>query len=148
MRVQESISLDGVELKNRFVLAPVKTALNSPGGKVTAEAESFYRRIAQGGTALLILEPAAVSPEGVEHPKQLRIHEKEHIRELEKLIQAVHKGGSLAAIHLNHAGRAANPKAIGGPPLAPSATRRHRRTSKPPLNRVWRSGMKSKPMNE
>ncbi|MBN2438233.1 MAG: FAD-dependent oxidoreductase [Deltaproteobacteria bacterium] len=120
MKVKETMRIGGVELKNRFVLAPLKTALNNPGGRVTAEAEAFYRRIAHGGTALLILEPAAVSPQGVEHPKQLRMHADEHIKELEKLIQSVHKGGSLAAIHLNHAGRAANPKVIGGSPLAPS----------------------------
>ena len=121
MNVQEKIKLGGIELNNRFVLAPVKTALNSPGGKVTQESQAFYRRIAEGKTALLILEPAAVSPEGVEHPKQLRIHEEEYIKELEKLVLAVHEKGSLVAIHLNHAGRAANPKVIGGSPVAPSA---------------------------
>ncbi len=120
MPVQGSFSLGGVKLGNRFVLAPVKTALNNPGGKATQEAEAFYRRIAEGGTSLLILEPSAISPEGVEHPKQLRIHKDEHVQELEKLIQAIHEGGALAAVHLNHAGRAANPKVIGGSPLAPS----------------------------
>ncbi len=121
MNVRDGFQLDRVSLKNRFVMAPIKTALNRPGGQVTANAEAFYERIARGGTALIVLEPTAVSSNGVEHPKQLRIHDDEHVAELRKLVNAVHRGGSLAAIHLNHAGRAANPKVIGGPPLAPSA---------------------------
>ena len=120
MNAFESVRFGGVELKNRFLLAPIKTALNQPAGRVTPEAERFYRRIAEGGTALLILEPAAVSPTGVEHPKQLRLHSDEHVAELTKLVNAAHEGGGLAAVHLNHAGRAANPKVIGRAPLAPS----------------------------
>ena len=38
-----------------------------------------------------------------------------------RIAEAIQSGGSLAFAHLNHAGRAANPKAIGGPPEAPSA---------------------------
>ncbi len=121
MNVGDGFQLNQLLLKNRFVMAPLKTALNQPGGKVTEEAEAFYERIGLGGTALIVLEPAAVSPNGVEHPKQLRIHDDEHVEELRKLVDAAHRGGSLAAIHLNHAGRAANPKVIGGSPLAPSA---------------------------
>jgi 2,4-dienoyl-CoA reductase-like NADH-dependent reductase (Old Yellow Enzyme family)/thioredoxin reductase len=38
-----------------------------------------------------------------------------------ELVNAVHDAGSVAFAHLNHAGRAANPKIIGGVPEAPSA---------------------------
>ncbi len=121
MRVGDGFQLGRVSLPNRFIMAPIKTSLNVPGGRVTPDAEAFYERIGRGGTGLIVLEPAAVSPNGVEHPRQLRIHDEEHVVELKKLVDAVHRGGSLAAIHLNHAGRAANPKVIGGPPVAPSA---------------------------
>ncbi len=121
MKVTDAVRLKGLDLKNRFVMAPIKTALNGPGGKVTGEAEAFYERIASGGTALVTLEPAAVSATGAEHPKQLRLHDDEHVPELKKLIEAVRRGGALATVHLNHAGRAANPKVIGGSPVAPSA---------------------------
>jgi len=120
MKAGDEFQLQGLRLKNRFVMAPLKTALNHPGGRVSADAEKFYERIALGGTALMILEPAAVSPSGVEHPKQLRIHDEEHVGELRRLVDAAHRGGAVAVIHLNHAGRAANPKVIGGSPLAPS----------------------------
>ena len=121
MNVRDEVRLGLLQLKNRFVMAPIKTALNLPGGTTTPEAESFYERIGRGGTGLVILEPAAVSPDGVEHPRQLRIHGDRHVAELKRLVEAVHRGGASAVIHLNHAGRAANPKVIGGRPLAPSA---------------------------
>ncbi len=121
MKVTDALQLQGLSLKNRFVMAPIKTALNKPGGEVTGETVAFYERIAAGGTALITLEPAAVSPDGAEHPKQIRLHDQENIEGLRKLVEAVHRGGALAAVHLNHAGRAANPKVIGGAPVAPSA---------------------------
>ncbi len=121
MNVRDEVRLGLLQLKNRFVMAPIKTALNLPGGTTTPEAESFYERIGRGGTGLVILEPAAVSPDGVEHPRQLRIHGDRHVAELKRLVEAVHRGGASAVIHLNHAGRAANPKVIGVRPLAPSA---------------------------
>jgi 2,4-dienoyl-CoA reductase-like NADH-dependent reductase (Old Yellow Enzyme family)/thioredoxin reductase len=40
---------------------------------------------------------------------------------LRQIVEAVHQHGSGAFAHLNHAGRAANPKAIGGAPEGPSA---------------------------
>ncbi len=121
MKVTDELSLSRLRLRNRFVMAPIKTALNQPGGRVTGDAAAFYERVAKGGTALVTLEPAAVSADGVEHPRQLRLCEDEQVPEVAKLIQAVHRGGSLCVVHLNHAGRAANPKVIGGPPLAPTA---------------------------
>lgn len=105
----------GKTLANRFVLAPIKTALNEPGGRTTEAAMRFYRSIAEGGTALLILEPAAVASSGIEHPKQLCLFRDEHISGIRSLVDSVHDQGARAATHLNHAGRAANPKVIGHP---------------------------------
>ncbi len=119
---QTQWSIGGKTLANRFVLAPIKTALNEPGGRTTAAAMRFYRRIAEGGTALLILEPAAIASSGIEHPKQLRLFQDEHISGIRSLVDAVHEQGARVAVHLNHAGRAANPSVVGHPPVAPVAT--------------------------
>lgn len=107
-------------LKNRFFMAPVKTAMALPGGVVTPDSLSFYQRIARGGVAAIILEPMSVSADGREHPKQLCVHKDEHVDEIKKLVQVIHANGALVGVHLNHAGRAANPKVIGGSPVAPS----------------------------
>ncbi len=120
MKVTDKTSIDGLVLKNRFFMAPVKTSMGLPGGKVTDDNVKFYEKIARGGTAAIILEPMAVLQSGKEHPKQLSIHDDSFVSGIKNVINTIHKNGAVAGIHLNHAARAANPKVIGQNPLAPS----------------------------
>jgi 2,4-dienoyl-CoA reductase-like NADH-dependent reductase (Old Yellow Enzyme family)/thioredoxin reductase len=106
---------------NRVVLAPVKTALGGTDGRATAAHVAYYRRRAAGGASLLILEPLYVDPAGKEHPKQLGAHDDAVIPGLRDVVAAIHAEGAAVFAHLNHAGRAANPKASGRVPEAPSA---------------------------
>jgi 2,4-dienoyl-CoA reductase-like NADH-dependent reductase (Old Yellow Enzyme family)/thioredoxin reductase len=110
-----------VEAANRLALAPVKTALGGTDGRASARHVEYYRRRAAGGAGLLIVEPLYVDPLGREHPRQLGAHQDEVVPGLQQLTEAVHSCGSIVFAHINHAGRAANPKAIGGAPEAPSA---------------------------
>ena len=114
-------SLGGRVLRNRLVMAPVKTAYGTPEGRVTERHLHFYRAVAEGGVGLVILEPVSVTPEGREHPKQLTIHHSYSVKELSKITAALHEGGAKACLNLNHAGRAANPAATGVSPVAPSS---------------------------
>jgi 2,4-dienoyl-CoA reductase-like NADH-dependent reductase (Old Yellow Enzyme family)/thioredoxin reductase len=116
----KTFKLGGLTLKNHFVLAPIKTGYGSPDGVVTDRQLSFYRQIAKDGPAVLILEPVAVTPDGREHPKQLCVHRPESSKELRKIVDVIHGENRLACLHLNHAGAAANPKASGSNPKAPS----------------------------
>lgn len=120
MKILQETKLDTLSLKNHLLMAPVKTAMCMPGGWVTPQILRYYERIAQGGVAAIILEPSAVSADGREHPKQLALHEDLHVEQLKTVIDTIHASGSLAGVHLNHAGRAANPKVIGQAPWAPS----------------------------
>ncbi len=119
----ERLRVGPVELPNRLALAPVKTAFGGTDGMATDRHIAYYRRRAQGGAGLIILEPLFVDPMGREHPRQLGANADENIPDLRRIVEAVHAEGSLIFAHLNHAGRAANPKIIGGPPEAPSAVR-------------------------
>ncbi len=102
------------EAKNNYFMAPVKTALSTPGtGYVTEDQIKYYKRRAMGGIGTIILEPISVSVNGKEHPKQLMLDTDEHITGLKKLIDSIHSENVMAVVHLNHAGRAANPKASG-----------------------------------
>ncbi|MBW1980907.1 MAG: FAD-dependent oxidoreductase [Deltaproteobacteria bacterium] len=114
-------ALDGLQLVNRFVFPPIKTGYGSLDGKVTERQLQFYRQIAQDGPAIIIVEPAAVTANGREHPRQLSIHQPHSVEELTKIVQVIHHEGRLACLHLNHAGAAANPKVTGVRPKAPSA---------------------------
>ncbi|KLO22508.1 NADH:flavin oxidoreductase [Marinitoga sp. 1197] len=102
------------ETKNHIFMAPVKTALATPKtGFITDEQIAYYERKAKGGVGTIILEPIAVLPSGKEHPKQTMLNTDEHITGLKKLTNALHKHETKLIVHLNHAGRAANPKASG-----------------------------------
>ena len=115
--------LGGMSLRNRLVMAPVKTAYGTPDGRVTERHLHLYRAVADGGVGLVILEPVSVTSEGREHPKQLAIHHSYSVKELAKITAAIHDRGAKACLNLNHAGRAANPKATGAAPVSPSAIR-------------------------
>lgn len=117
----EPTPLGALDLANRFVFPPIKTAYGTPRGNVTERQLTYYRRIARNGPGLLILEPVAVTPGGKEHPKQLCVHLPDSVTELARIVDAIHAEQRLACLHLNHAGAAANPKASGGPPRAPAA---------------------------
>jgi 2,4-dienoyl-CoA reductase-like NADH-dependent reductase (Old Yellow Enzyme family)/thioredoxin reductase len=110
-----------VEAPNRLALAPVKTALGGPDGRASSRHVEYYRRRAVGGAGLIIVEPLFVDPLGKEHPRQLGAHDDEVVSGLREITEAIHCSHSIAFAHLNHAGRAANPKATGQPPEAPSA---------------------------
>ncbi len=119
-RMFEGFTLGNVNLVNRFVFPPIKLGYGNPDGTVTERQLTFYQQIAKNGPALLILEPVSVTADGREHPKQPCVHLPESTAELKKIVDVVHGEGRLACLHLNHAGAAALPKIIGGPPKAPS----------------------------
>jgi 2,4-dienoyl-CoA reductase-like NADH-dependent reductase (Old Yellow Enzyme family)/thioredoxin reductase len=120
-RMFEKFKLDGLELANRFVFPPVKTGYGTPNGEVTQRQLLFYQQISENGPGIVILEPVAVTLGGREHPKQLSVHLPGSAEELKKIADVIHKEHRLACLHLNHAGAAANPKAAGTTPKAPSS---------------------------
>jgi len=115
------IRMGPVEMRSRLAMAPVKTALGGPDGLICARHVAYYRRRAEGGAGMIIVEPLFVDSRGREHPRQLAAHRDVAIGGLRRVVNAIHENGSLAFAHLNHAGRAANPKVIGESPEAPSA---------------------------
>ena len=116
----KEFKLGSLNLSNRFVLPPLKLAYGKPDGTVTERQLTFYRQIAKNGPALLISEPAAVTRDGKEHPKQLCVHLPDSAAELKKVVDAVHAEGGMICLHLNHGGAAANPAATGMETVAPS----------------------------
>ena len=114
------LRVGSIELPNRLIMAPVKTGYGTHTGEVTYRHEAYYRRRAQGGVGTIIVEPLFIDSVGKEHPKQLGISAYEHIKGLRRLVSGLHEDGVLAIAHVNHAGRAANPKASGMQSEAPS----------------------------
>ncbi|MFC1561570.1 FAD-dependent oxidoreductase [candidate division KSB1 bacterium] len=117
------LTIGKISFKNRLIMAPVKTGYGLPEGEVTSRQEAYYRRRAKGGVSAIIVEPLYIDTAGKEHPRQLGINSDKHIEGLRRFVDIIHNEGALAVAHLNHAGRAANPKASGQPPEAPSAVK-------------------------
>ncbi len=109
-----------LKLKNKFIMAPVKTGYGTLKGEVTEHHIRYYQRRAEGGAAMLICEPFFIHPSGKELPTQIGINDDELIPGLLSLTDAVHKKGAKICAHINHAGRAANPKLTGEMLMAPS----------------------------
>jgi 2,4-dienoyl-CoA reductase-like NADH-dependent reductase (Old Yellow Enzyme family)/thioredoxin reductase len=114
------IQIGNMNVRNRLIMAPVKTAYGTPDGEVTHRHVSYYRRRAEGGVGAIVVESLFIDPLGKEHPKQLGISSYRHLEGLKRLTAAIHERGAAAFAHLNHAGSAANPKATGQSPEAPS----------------------------
>jgi 2,4-dienoyl-CoA reductase-like NADH-dependent reductase (Old Yellow Enzyme family)/thioredoxin reductase len=119
-RMFEKFKLGSLELVNRFIFPPIKLGIGNPDGTVTERQITSYRQIATNGPAVVIVEPVSVTADGREHPKQPCVHLDNSVHELKKIVDVIHDAGRLACLHLNHAGAAALPKIIGGPPKAPS----------------------------
>jgi 2,4-dienoyl-CoA reductase-like NADH-dependent reductase (Old Yellow Enzyme family)/thioredoxin reductase len=99
-------------LPNRVVMTTVKLGYAPPTGEVTDRHTAFYARRAKGGVGLLTTEPLYVHLNGRELPTQLGAHEDSLTDGLAGMVKGVHEAGGSIMAHLNHAGRAANPKLV------------------------------------
>ena len=99
-------------LPNRVVMTTIKLGCGTRKGEVTDRHIAFYVRRAQGGVGLIATGPMYVQPNGRELPTQLGIHADELVPGLQRLMEAVHTAGGRMMAHINHAGRAANPKLV------------------------------------
>src|SRR5260370_29957454 len=68
---------------------------------------------AVGGAGLVLTEATAVLPEGRISPQDLGIWADEHIEMLSRIVSFIHEQGSIAGMHLAHAGRKGSTYAPG-----------------------------------
>ncbi len=104
--------IGSLALPNRVVMTTVKLGYAGKDGQVTDRHLAFYVRRAQGRAGLLTTEPMYVQPNGKEIPTQLGIYDDSFLPGLERLSAVVHQAGGRIMAHINHAGRAANPKLV------------------------------------
>ena len=108
----DSLRLGGLELPNRVLMTTIKLGYATKQGEVTDRHIAFYARRAEGGAGLIATEPLYVHLNGREVPTQMGIHDDKLIPGLRRLTDAVHDAGGLMMAHVNHAGRAVNPKLV------------------------------------
>jgi len=106
------LRLGSLTLPNRVLMTAVKLGYATPDGQVTERHLAFYARRAEGGVGLMVSEPMYILRNGREIPTQLGIYDDDLIAGLRHLTDAVHEAGGRIMAHINHAGRAANPKLV------------------------------------
>ena len=112
-----------VEVKNRIEIAPAIPCLATPDGFVTRELIEYYKSLTRGGAAIVTIGDTAIDFEyAKDHEHQLNLGDDRVIAGLSALVEAIHRFGAKASIELNHGGRFAEPRTIGGKnPIAPSS---------------------------
>jgi len=111
------LKIGNLTLPNRVVMTAVKLGYGNKKGEVNQRHIAFYRRRAEGDIALMTTEPMYVQLNGRELPTQLGIHNDKLIPGLKELTDAVHLADGRIMAHINHAGRAANPKLVSAEKL-------------------------------
>ena len=111
-----SFDMKGLSLKNRVTMAPTYVGYANPGGTVSELTLDHYREMASSGAALIVVESAAVNPEGSGSPFGLRADGDQFLEGLSQLVSVIKGQGALAVQQINHAGRFA----FSPEPLAPT----------------------------
>lgn len=109
-----------LNLSNRIVMPPLASFLIEADGSVTDKTVEHYRKRAQSGASMVIVEACAVSADGIVSHHQARIDEDRYIEGLSKIARTIKEEGSVPAVQLHHAGRQTSIKVIGTRPKAPS----------------------------
>ncbi|MBE6067093.1 MAG: FAD-binding protein [Clostridium lundense] len=115
------IKIGNLELKNRFMLAPMENGLADLGGEVNQRIIDFFVERAKNEVAIIISGSVGISPEGRGLPTQLSIYDDKFIPGLKRMTDAVHEAGAKIGAQIYHAGRQASEAVTGIQPIAPSA---------------------------
>ena len=100
----EEIRIGTRTAKNRLVMPPMQTGKTNEG-HVTDELVGYYRdRAGQSSPGIIITEHSCIADGGRASKEQLLIVSDEQIPEHRLLTDAIHEGGCLAFVQLNHAG--------------------------------------------
>ena len=98
-----------IQLRNEFIMAPVKLGYSDGSGVVTQRHIDFQNDRSKHIGAVA-LEPLYMDPGLRELPTQLGIDSEQKVEGLKNLTTLIHENGAKVIAHLNHPGRMANPK--------------------------------------
>ena len=97
-------SVNGVELPNRFVMAPM-TRTRSPDGVAGDDVAQYYARRARGGVGLIITEGVWIDEPSASYMANVPVLGRvEQLTGLGRVADAVHEAGGRVFIQLWHAG--------------------------------------------
>jgi len=100
VKLFEPVTFRNLSLRNRIVWLPMVSWLGTEDGFVTDAVVERYRRRAEGGAGMVVVEATGVIPR--KSPMLLRIYDDKYIPGLARLVDAVHKEGAKVSIQLIH----------------------------------------------
>ncbi len=115
------LSLGGIDMKNRIVMAPLTRSRASTTGIPAPFAAAYYAQRATAG--LVITEATQISFDAMGYCRTPGIHTPEQRAAWSKVVDAVHAKGGKIAVQLWHVGRIASAlnRGVAGETVAPSA---------------------------
>jgi len=119
-KIFSSYNLKGLDLKNRFLMAPMTRSRSTQPGDIPNELmATYYAQRASAG--IIITEATQVSMQGMGYAKTPGIYNKEQAAGWKLTTEAVHHAGSKIFLQLWHVGRVSSSKVNGLQPMGPSA---------------------------
>jgi len=122
-KIFEPVQIGTMQLRNRIVGLPTVVMYADRDGYSTYQMIEAYRKRAEGGAGLIIVEATYVRPDGSMFFNMHGIHADNVLPYLNDLVEAIHEMGAKAGIQIVHGGRQANPRVTRQPLVGPSAHR-------------------------
>lgn len=117
----DPVTLSGLQLPNRVVMAPMTRVRADAGGLANSLMATYYGQRASAG--LIISEGVYPSAVGQSNPGTPGIHTDEQTASWHQVTDQVHDAGGRIFAQLQHAGRISHEQTTGHQPVAPSAIR-------------------------
>ncbi|MGI5936374.1 MAG: FAD-dependent oxidoreductase [Oscillospiraceae bacterium] len=109
------LKVGGITLKNRMLSAPTSLAELGVGERYSPANIAYYKLKAMGGCSVVTVGEGIVDLDtGRSHPQQIGINEPSSRPYLVEMANAIHSGGALASMELDHGGALCAPEFIGG----------------------------------
>lgn len=120
-KLYQPIRINGLELKNRIVMAPM-SIFNTEEGYASERDVLFYKERAKGGVGLIVFANMQWDPIRNNPNSGAMLTDEKYIPALRKVTDTVHAEGCAMFAQLMHKGRYATAASQGGhQPIAPSA---------------------------
>jgi 2,4-dienoyl-CoA reductase-like NADH-dependent reductase (Old Yellow Enzyme family) len=100
----DPITIEGIDIRNRFVRSATWDSTATEDGHVTDASVKMIENLARGGVGLIVTGYAYVSDHGKAAHAQLGISHDRHIEGMRRLVKAAHDHGARIAAQIAHAG--------------------------------------------
>jgi 2,4-dienoyl-CoA reductase-like NADH-dependent reductase (Old Yellow Enzyme family)/thioredoxin reductase len=109
------LKIGGITLKNRMLSSPTSMAVLGPDERYGDKNIAYYKLKAVGGCSLVTVGDVIVDKAtGRSHPQQVGTDDEGLMPYLTELCDAIHSGGAMASLELDHGGAMCEPQFLGG----------------------------------